>query len=78
MRHGLILSDGLTELGSDARGYALDVRDVEAVSGALAQHAADAGDIDILVSGAAGNFPALANDMSANAFKSVVDIDLLG
>jgi len=68
----------LRELGSDTRGYALDVRDVEVVSDALAQHAADAGDIDILVSGAAGNFPALANDMSANAFKSVVDIDLLG
>ena len=36
------------------------------------------GELDILVSGAAGNFPALANDMSPNGFKSVVDIDLLG
>ena len=34
--------------------------------------------IDILISGAAGNFPAFANDMSANGFKAVVDIDLLG
>jgi NAD(P)-dependent dehydrogenase (short-subunit alcohol dehydrogenase family) len=68
----------LRDLGSDARGYALDVRDVEAVSDALALHATDSGDLDILVSGAAGNFPALANAMSANAFKSVVDIDLLG
>jgi len=32
----------------------------------------------VLVSGAAGNFPAAALDMSPNAFRSVVDIDLLG
>ena len=68
----------LSAAGSNARGYALDVRDVEAVEGALAKHAGDTGSIDVLVSGAAGNFPALANDMSANGFKSVVDIDLLG
>ena len=68
----------LKSLGSDASGYALDVRDVEAVHAALADHHAAAGDIDVLVSGAAGNFPALANDMSPNGFKSVVDIDLLG
>jgi NAD(P)-dependent dehydrogenase (short-subunit alcohol dehydrogenase family) len=36
------------------------------------------GGIDILICGAAGNFPAAAASMSANAFKSVVDIDLLG
>jgi NAD(P)-dependent dehydrogenase (short-subunit alcohol dehydrogenase family) len=35
-------------------------------------------DIDILVSGAAGNFPSRALGMSANGFKAVVDIDLLG
>ncbi len=68
----------VAELGPDARGYALDVRDVDAVKAALEKHAADAGQIDILVSGAAGNFPAFANDMSPNGFKAVVDIDLLG
>lgn len=68
----------LEELGSNARGYALDVREYAAVESALAQHANDAGEIDVLISGAAGNFPAFANGMSANAFKSVVDIDLLG
>jgi len=36
------------------------------------------GPIDVLVSGAAGNFLASATDMSPNAFKTVVDIDLLG
>lgn len=68
----------LKSLGSAATGYALDVRDFDAVQTALTSHAADFGELDVLVSGAAGNFPALANDMSANGFKSVVDIDLLG
>ncbi|HNP35441.1 MAG TPA: SDR family oxidoreductase [Woeseiaceae bacterium] len=68
----------LVELGSDSRGYSLDVRDPEAVKTALATHSEYAAGIDILISGAAGNFPAFAKDMSANAFKSVIDIDLLG
>jgi NAD(P)-dependent dehydrogenase (short-subunit alcohol dehydrogenase family) len=68
----------LESLGSKAAGYSLDVRDVEAVEAALARHQESAGGIDILVSGAAGNFPALAADMSPNGFKAVVDIDLLG
>ncbi|MDJ0941579.1 MAG: SDR family oxidoreductase [Woeseiaceae bacterium] len=65
----------LEALGSQSAGYALDVRDAEAVAQALETHG---GSLDVLVSGAAGNFPALANDMSPNGFKSVVDIDLLG
>ncbi len=36
------------------------------------------GEIDILICGAAGNFPAPALGMSANAFKAVMDIDVLG
>jgi NAD(P)-dependent dehydrogenase (short-subunit alcohol dehydrogenase family) len=36
------------------------------------------GPIDLLVCGAAGNFPAPVTGMSANGFKAVVDIDLLG
>ena len=68
----------LASLGAEATGYALDVRDSDAVQAALADHAANSGDLDVLVSGAAGNFPALANDMSPNGFRSVVDIDLLG
>ena len=70
--------ESLRELGPGSEGYSLDVRDAEAVEAALADHAGKFGDLDILVSGAAGNFPALAAKMSPNAFKSVVDIDLLG
>lgn len=69
---------GLRDLGATATGYALDVRDADAVGKAFADHAEAAGDIDVLVSGAAGNFPAFANDMSPKGFKAVVDIDLLG
>ncbi len=61
-----------------AHGYALDVRDADAVAAALADFHRKAGDIDVLISGAAGNFPAPALGMSPNAFKAVVDIDLLG
>ena len=61
-----------------ARGYALDVRDAAAVAQAVAAFAQEAGPIDVLVSGAAGNFPAPAEKLSPNGFKSVVDIDLLG
>jgi NAD(P)-dependent dehydrogenase (short-subunit alcohol dehydrogenase family) len=68
----------LSALGPAAYGYSLDVRDPEAVAKALEDHASGGDALDVLVSGAAGNFPALANDISPNGFKSVVDIDLLG
>jgi NAD(P)-dependent dehydrogenase (short-subunit alcohol dehydrogenase family) len=68
----------LQTLGAQATGGAADVRDPEATSAVLQLAHAAFGDIDVLVSGAAGNFPAAALDMSPNAFRSVVDIDLLG
>jgi NAD(P)-dependent dehydrogenase (short-subunit alcohol dehydrogenase family) len=68
----------LQALGAQATGEAADVRDPEATSAVLQHAHAAFGDIDVLISGAAGNFPAAALDMSANAFRSVVDIDLLG
>lgn len=61
-----------------AFGRSFDVRDAAAVAAGLADFAAAAGPIDVLVSGAAGNFPAMAMDMTPNGFKAVVDIDLLG
>ncbi len=62
----------------EALGFAADVRNYEAVAQAMATVAARWGAIDVLVSGAAGNFLAPAAKLSANAFKSVIDIDLLG
>jgi NAD(P)-dependent dehydrogenase (short-subunit alcohol dehydrogenase family) len=57
---------------------ALDVRDYDAVAAALAGARQRFGEIDILLCAAAGNFPALVTGMSANGFKAVIDIDLLG
>jgi NAD(P)-dependent dehydrogenase (short-subunit alcohol dehydrogenase family) len=65
----------LKALGTDAFGLSADVRQPEAEKEAAA---ARFGPIDVLVSGAAGNFLASVLDMSPNAFKTVVDIDLMG
>ncbi len=65
-------------LGGTAEGVAADVRDYEAVAAALAQCRTQWGEIDILLCGAAGNFPAPVTGMSANGFKAVMDIDVLG
>ncbi len=59
-------------------GRPADVRDAAATEAALQSVRENWGEIDILVCGAAGNFPAAAIGMSPNGFKSVVDIDLLG
>jgi len=64
--------------GHQAIGFAADVRNAEATATALKACHDAFGPIDVLVSGAAGNFPSPALGMSANGFKAVVDIDLLG
>jgi NAD(P)-dependent dehydrogenase (short-subunit alcohol dehydrogenase family) len=64
--------------GAEAIGFSADVREFDAVSAALAQTKERFGAIDVLVSGAAGNFPAPALGISPKGFRSVVEIDLLG
>jgi NAD(P)-dependent dehydrogenase (short-subunit alcohol dehydrogenase family) len=64
--------------GGTVASSAADVRDYPAMEAALQSAHDQFGEIDILVSGAAGNFPAPVVGMSANAFKAVIDIDLLG
>lgn len=66
------------EIGPKALGLSADVRDYAAIRGALEHAARELGKFDIVISGAAGNFLAPALGMSANAFRTVVDIDLLG
>lgn len=70
--------ESLSEFGNPVHGGTADVRDPDAVKAVLAGAAEALGPIDVLVSGAAGNFPAPALGMSANAFGSVVGIDLNG
>lgn len=61
-----------------ALGFALDVRDFAAVQAAVDAHVEARGLIDVLISGAAGNFPVPAAALSPNGFKTVTDIDTLG
>ncbi|CAM4103804.1 SDR family oxidoreductase [Corallococcus exiguus] len=61
-----------------AMGVAADVRDYASVEKALQQVKDAYGEIDVLVCGAAGNFPAPVLGMSSNGFKAVMDIDVLG
>lgn len=64
--------------GTTAEGYSADVRDYAAIDGAMTKAVTAFGPLDVLVCGAAGNFPAPAMAMSSNGFKAVLDIDVLG
>jgi len=61
-----------------AMGLPADVRDYASVEKAFQTAHEAYGEIDIVVCGAAGNFPAPVLGMSSNGFKAVMDIDLLG
>jgi len=70
--------ESIRAAGGAALGIAGDVRYYEECQNALRQTREEFGAIDILVCGAAGNFPATVLGMSANGFKAVIDIDLVG
>jgi NAD(P)-dependent dehydrogenase (short-subunit alcohol dehydrogenase family) len=77
-----VAADELRALSAHAGGRVLplaaDVRDYAALEAAFVRTQAEIGPIDVLVAGAAGNFLCPAEELSANGFKTVVDIDLLG
>jgi peroxisomal 2,4-dienoyl-CoA reductase len=64
--------------GGKASGVAVDVRDPERVQQMVAEVKGAHGRLDLLVNNAAGNFYAPSESLSANAWKSVVEIDLYG
>ena len=64
--------------GIGALALTADVRDYAATRAAMEQVRNELGPMDIVISGAAGNFLSPVLGMSANAFKAVVDIDLIG
>ena len=66
-------------IAPDVLAFAVDVRDFDGVAAAY-QKTVDTfgGPIDVVLSGAAGNFLSPAAAMSSNAFKTVIDIDLIG
>jgi NAD(P)-dependent dehydrogenase (short-subunit alcohol dehydrogenase family) len=71
-------AEELRALGAQVLAQAADVRDYAALERALDATREQLGPIDVLVCGAAGNFPVPAEKLSPNGFKSVMDIDLLG
>jgi NAD(P)-dependent dehydrogenase (short-subunit alcohol dehydrogenase family) len=73
-----IAAEELRSIGAKVCAVAADVRDIAALDTAFAASHAELGPADVLVCGAAGNFLAPADRLSANGFKTVIDIDLLG
>lgn len=68
----------LAPFGSPVLARVADVRDYSAVAAVAEEVATTWGPIDIVVSGAAGNFHASAAQLSPNGFRTVVEIDLIG
>ncbi|KAJ3162062.1 hypothetical protein HDU86_005760 [Geranomyces michiganensis] len=64
--------------GKECVAYAGDVRSYPDVVAAMKKCREHFGKIDIVVCGAAGNFLSTVEGISANGFKSVIDIDLIG
>ncbi|KAJ5360299.1 Glucose/ribitol dehydrogenase [Penicillium concentricum] len=56
----------------------VDVRKLEYLQQAVERCVKELGGIDFVIAGAAGNFLASIEQLSVNAFKSVMDIDVLG
>ena len=65
-------------LGSRVLAVSCDIRDPEQVSAAFDEASAQFGLPSVLVNNAAANFPVPAEDMSPNAWRTVVDITLNG
>ncbi|KAI1615835.1 2,4-dienoyl-CoA reductase, variant [Exophiala viscosa] len=56
----------------------VDVRSVESLQKSIDTCVSELGGIDFLIAGAAGNFLAPIAQLSPNAFKTVMDIDVMG
>jgi NAD(P)-dependent dehydrogenase (short-subunit alcohol dehydrogenase family) len=68
----------ITARGGVALGQPTDVREYADVESAVERTARELGGLDIVVCSAAGNFLSPAATLSANGFKAVIGIDLLG
>jgi NAD(P)-dependent dehydrogenase (short-subunit alcohol dehydrogenase family) len=64
--------------GGEARTFPADVRQYPAVEQAIRGTVDAFGRLDIVINSAAGNFLAPAATLSANGFRTVIDIDLCG
>lgn len=73
---GAIAASG--DLSDHLHPFVCDVRDYDAVGAMVRDIVTRCGGIDSLVNNAAGNFLAASEDLSANAFRTVIDIVLHG
>lgn len=71
-------AEALRATGAKVIAIAADVREPEAVEAAVAAAVQGFGGLDILIANAAGNFVVPVKDMSFNAWRTVIDIDLHG
>lgn len=72
------MKESVEKAGGECFAVAGDVRDFSDVQNAIARTVEHYGRIDIVVNGAAGNFLCAADELSANGFGTVVDIDTKG
>ena len=70
--------DAVEAVGARAAGVPCDIRDPDQVAAAFDAVEAALGRPAVLVNNAAANFPVPAEDMSPNAWRTVVDITLNG
>ena len=71
-------ASAVDDAGGRGLGIDCDVRSSESVAEAFEAVEAEVGTVGVLVNNAAGNFPALAEEMSAGAWRSVTSIVLDG
>jgi NAD(P)-dependent dehydrogenase (short-subunit alcohol dehydrogenase family) len=70
--------DALADLGTRIVTVECDIREPDQIASAFDTAEAELGLPDVLVNNAAANFPVPAEDMSPNAWRTVVDITLNG
>jgi NAD(P)-dependent dehydrogenase (short-subunit alcohol dehydrogenase family) len=70
--------EAIEALGAPVHAVACDIREAEQIAAAFDAAEAAFGLPSVLVNNAAANFPVPAEDMSPNAWRSVVDITLTG
>ncbi len=76
--HRMAGVEAVKEAGGWPYAVACDIRDADSIAAAFDAVEENLGPIDVLVNNAAGNFPVPAEDMSPNAWRTVVDIVLNG
>ncbi|MGH9024965.1 MAG: SDR family oxidoreductase [Acidimicrobiia bacterium] len=68
----------IEDAGSRAVAHPCDIRDADSIATAFDAIESELGPVGVLINNAAANFPVPAEDMSPNAWRSVVDITLTG